>query len=132
MLPLLMYGRPSSHHALMNSASMSAASTRTRCEHVHDPQPRHGPVGGSLCVVDRRRLCDVEGGGEAAHQEGLGDARHPLEQAVPAGQEGDQDALDHAVLADDDLLDLHERALEGVGVRVAARRAHAAMRHRAV
>ena len=37
---------------------------------------------------------------------------HALEQAVAAGQQADQHALDHVALADDDLADLGEHVVE--------------------
>ena len=39
---------------------------------------------------------------ERRDQEGLGQARHALEQQVPAGEQRDQESLDDHVLADDD------------------------------
>ena len=50
--------------------------------------------------------------GEGLHRERLGHPGHALEQAVAAGQEGDEHPLDHPVLAHDDPLDLEHRALE--------------------
>ena len=40
---------------------------------------------------------------QRAHRERLGEAGHALEQHVPAGEEGDQQPVDHGVLADDAL-----------------------------
>ncbi len=54
--------------------------------------------------------------GQRLDGERLGDAGHPLEQDVPAGQQGDEHPLDQAVLADDDPLDLEEGALDPRGV----------------
>ena len=45
-------------------------------------------------------------------RERLREARHALDQAVAAGQKADQHALDHVALADDDLADLGEHAVE--------------------
>ena len=44
--------------------------------------------------------------------ERLGEPRHALEQDVAAGQQPDQDALDHHVLADDDLVDLVKNRID--------------------
>ena len=52
--------------------------------------------------------------------EGLGDARHALEQAVPAGEQADHHPLDEAFLADDDALDLEHHPLERAGVAARA------------
>ena len=41
---------------------------------------------------------------------------HALEEAVAAGEEAHDEALDGAVLADDDLLDLEQRGLEALGI----------------
>ena len=49
---------------------------------------------------------------ERAHGQRLGQAGHALQQHVAAGQEADEQALEHRVLADDDALDLVERLLE--------------------
>ena len=65
-------------------------------------------VGGEL-EADGRAADD---GGEGLDGERLGDAGHALEQAVAAGEQRDGHPLDHAVLADDDLLDLEQRPLE--------------------
>ena len=40
---------------------------------------------------------------QRTHQQGLAQARHALEQAMPAGQQADQQLLDHFFLADDGL-----------------------------
>ena len=42
---------------------------------------------------------------ERAHQQRLAESRHPLEQAVPAGQQADEELLDDVGLADDRLRD---------------------------
>jgi hypothetical protein len=49
---------------------------------------------------------------ERAHGQRLGQAGHALQEHVAAGQEADEQALEHRVLADDDALDLVERLLE--------------------
>ena len=49
----------------------------------------------------------------------LGQAGDALEQHVAAGEQRDEQALEHRVLADDDALDLVERLLEGVARRSA-------------
>ena len=71
-------------------------------------------IGGEL---DAREL-GVEGVAERADGERLGEAGDALDQDVAAGEQADQDALDHVGLADDDLADLgqqlvDERALLG-------------------
>ena len=43
--------------------------------------------------------------GERAQQRGLAEARHAFEQHVAAGQQTDQNAIDHVLLADDDFAD---------------------------
>ena len=48
-------------------------------------------------------------------RERLGEAGHAFEQAVAAGEQAHHHPLDHAVLADDDPLDLEQRALEDGG-----------------
>ena len=50
--------------------------------------------------------------GERLDGQRLGQAGDALEQHVAAGQQRDQQALEHRVLADDDALDLVERLLE--------------------
>ena len=49
---------------------------------------------------------------ERAHRQRLGEAGHALEQHVAAGEQTDEDALDHVRLADDDLADLGEDPLD--------------------
>jgi hypothetical protein len=53
--------------------------------------------------------------GQGADGERLGHSRHALEQAVPAGEQGDQHPLDQVVLADHDPLHLEQRVLEDGG-----------------
>ena len=53
--------------------------------------------------------------GERADQQRLGQPRHADEQAVAAGEQGDQEFLDDSVLADDDLADLAEHGVPFVG-----------------
>ena len=50
--------------------------------------------------------------GEGLDGQRLGQARDALEQHVPAGQQGDEQPLEHRLLADDDALDLEHRGLE--------------------
>ncbi|GAA4314374.1 hypothetical protein GCM10023178_75730 [Actinomadura luteofluorescens] len=50
--------------------------------------------------------------GEGADGEGLGDAGDAFQEAVAAGEECDDHAFDHVLLADDDLLDLGEGVLQ--------------------
>ncbi len=57
-------------------------------------------------------------GGERGGRERLGDARHPFEKAVTAGEQRHQQSFDHVVLADDDAPDLCEGLLEETEVRV--------------
>ena len=53
-----------------------------------------------------------------SHRQRLGQARHAFEQDVPAGQQADQDALDHRLLADDDLADLGAELVDEGGLFV--------------
>ncbi len=50
--------------------------------------------------------------GEGADGEGLGDAGDAFQEAVALGQERDDHPFDHVLLADDDLLDLGDGALQ--------------------
>ena len=50
--------------------------------------------------------------GERLDRQRLGQAGHALEQHVAAGEQRDEQPLEHRVLADDDALDLVERLLE--------------------
>ena len=52
--------------------------------------------------------------GERAHRQRLGESGHALEQHVAAGEQRDEQALEHRVLPDDDALDLVQRLLEGL------------------
>ena len=65
-------------------------------------------VGRELDAAERA----AQHGGERAHGQRLGQARHALEQHVAAGQQRDEQALEHRVLADDDALALVQRRLE--------------------
>ena len=86
-----------------------------------DEVARH-EVRGELDAPELR----VERVGEGPDRQGLGEARHALEEQVPAGQECDEHALEHRVLADDDTPDLEEDSFRGfarIGVVVAGERA---------
>jgi hypothetical protein len=54
---------------------------------------------------------EIENLGERLDQEGLGQSRHPGDQAVPAGEERDQHLFDDVILPDDDLAQLGENPL---------------------
>ena len=63
----------------------------------------------------------VQGVRQRPDRQGLGQARHALEQEVAAGEERDQDALEHLVLAHDHAADLEQDRLgggAGIGERV--------------
>ena len=72
-----------------------------------DEVGRH-EVGGELDAAEAA----AEDGGERAHGQRLGEAGHALEQHVAAGEQRDEQALEHRVLADDDALALVQRRLE--------------------
>ena len=61
-----------------------------------------------------RRNERVEDVGEGLDRERLGEAGDALEEQVAAGEEGDEHALEHRVLADDDAPDLVEDGLGGL------------------
>ena len=67
-------------------------------------------VGGELDAGERA----ADDLGERLDGQRLGHAGHALEQAVAPGEQADEHPLDQPVLADDDPLDLEERALQGV------------------
>ena len=90
-----------------------------RADHVGRQQ-----VGRELDARERR----VDDLGERAHRERLGEAGHALEQDVAAGEQADEQPLDHRVLADDPAGHFLEDALHGqrLGRLVGQlRRAHA-------
>ena len=72
-----------------------------------DEVGRH-EVGSELDARERA----LDGGGERFRRERLGEAGHTFEQAVAPGEQAHHEPLDHAVLPDDDALDLEQRALE--------------------
>ena len=47
---------------------------------------------------------DVENSGQRADHQRLGQARHAFQQAMPAGENGGEQLLDHFALPNDDLL----------------------------
>ena len=63
----------------------------------------------------RRELDALEGQvedvGEGLDEPGLGEPRHPRDQAVPAGEQGGQHEVDGLVLADDHAPELSQDAL---------------------
>ena len=68
---------------------------------VEDHRARHvggQKVGGAL----DSREAQTQGGGDRAHQQGLGNAGHVVEQHVPVGQQGDRDQARLVGFADDD------------------------------
>ena len=77
-----------------------------------DEVGRH-QVRGELDALER----PAEDLGEGLDGQGLGQTGHALEEEVAAGQEADEDSLEHLVLADDDPPDLeHDRFGGGPGV----------------
>ena len=66
-------------------------------------------VRGELDPLERR----VEDVGEGLDRQRLGEARHALEEEVAAGEQRDEDPLEHRVLADDHAPDLVEDGLAG-------------------
>ena len=79
-----------------------------RAEHVGRQQ-----VGRELNAVEGR----VDRLGERPHGQRLGQSRHALEQHVAAGEQADQQPVDHVVLADDALGDLTRDFLNELGIR---------------
>ena len=69
-------------------------------------------VGGELDAAE----VELERLAERAHQQGLAEAGHAFEQAMPAGEQADEQLLDDVFLADDGLRD---RGLEGAEARQA-------------
>ena len=67
-----------------------------------------------------RELHALEGAaehvGDRLDRQRLRQARHALDQEVPAREQADEDALEHLVLAGDHALDFEERALDRVSV----------------
>ena len=51
--------------------------------------------------------------GQRPHGQGLGQAGHAFEQDVAAGEQADQQAVEHDPLADDDLVDLGVERVRG-------------------
>ena len=58
----------------------------------------------STSFMDALEL-NAQGGAERLDEEGLGEAGHALEQHMAVGEEGDEQALDDGILADDSLAD---------------------------
>ena len=91
--------------------SMSNSSRDGRQIRVPTMSAGH-EVGGEL-EAGERAADDV---GERRHGERLRQTGNALDQAVAAGEQADHRPLDHAVLADDDPLDLEQRVFEEFGV----------------
>ena len=90
--------------------------------------PRRPPDAGADDVGRHQVGGELEAGERAAddlghgrHGEGLGQPGDALDQAVAAGQQADEGPLDHAVLADDDPLDLEQGVLEQRGAVLVGR-----------
>ena len=75
-------------------------------------------VGRELDAAERQ----VQRAGQRADQQRLGQTRHAFQQAVAAAEQGDQQFLDHVVLADDHLRKLVEDLLAGVAQLANGRR----------
>ena len=78
----------------------------------------------------RSRIC-----GQRADQQRLGQAGHAGQQAVPAGEERDQQLIDDVVLADDDLAQLARRcgaAFDDTGDEFLGGRGHGHGLHRSL
>src|SRR5699024_2084474 len=68
-------------------------------------------VGGELHARERS-TGDL---GQRGDRQCLGDTRYPFDEAVPSGDQSDQGALHHTLLADDDRRDLVQRCAEQSG-----------------
>ena len=78
--------------------------------HVQELGPRDvrgHQVGGELDAVE----AEVQGFGEAGDEERLREPRHPLEEAVAAGEQGDEELVDDLILSHDHAVEfgLHAR-----------------------
>ena len=79
-----------------------------RADHVGGQQVRR-----ELDALERR----VDRLGERSHRERLGQPGHALEQHVAAGEQADQQPVDHVVLADDPPRDLPRDVLHQSRIR---------------
>ncbi len=61
------------------------------------------------------RILQMQDAAERAQQGGLAEAGHAFEQNMAAGEQADQDAIDHVLLADDDLADFLAHLIEMTG-----------------
>jgi hypothetical protein len=74
---------------------------------------RRDEVGGELDAAER----PAEDFGERLQRQRLGEPRDPLQQDVAAGEQADEQALEHRVLPDDHASDLRQRlAQAGAGL----------------
>ena len=79
-------------------------------DHLGAGDVRGHQVGGELDAVEGQ----VQGVGQGADHQGLGQAGHADQQAVPPREDGDQQLLEHLLLADDHLAHLGLEPGEGV------------------
>jgi hypothetical protein len=61
------------------------------------------------------RIFEVQDAAERSEQRGFAEAGYAFEQNVAAGEEADEDAIDHLLLADDDFADLIAHLIEVAG-----------------
>ena len=94
------------HRAELGGEGAGVGAPDARADEVGRHQ-----VGRELHAAEAAAQCS----GQGADGQRLGQAGHALQQHVAAGQQGDEDALEHGVLSHDDALGLVEHGLERLG-----------------
>jgi hypothetical protein len=89
-------------------AELGVEPVGVRPEHPRADEVDGHEVGRELDAVERA----AEDVGDGLDRQRLGQAGDALEQHVAAGEQRDEHALEHRLLADDDALDLEQRVLE--------------------
>ena len=98
-------------------SSMSNCSLRALVHPRADEVGRH-EVGRELDALEAA----AEDVGDGLDGQRLREAGHALDQEVPAGEQADEDALEHLVLPGDHALDLEDGALEQLAVGASVER----------
>jgi hypothetical protein len=98
-------------HRAGDEAKVPLAGRLVLLEHLAAGDVRGHEVGGEL----HARELEVEGLGQAADEQGLGEAGHADEQAVAAAEQAHEQEVDDVLLADDAAVELLDEALAAGG-----------------
>ena len=94
----------------LQKAYLPRAGGPVLLEHIGADDVGRHEVGSELDAAEG----EIQAAGERADQERFGQPRHPLQQAVAAAEQADEQFLHHLMLADNDPRELFENPVVGL------------------